>query len=122
MKNNHNKSQSSPWEVQASLLIKQKEEKTAIAEKFEIIQSYANQRQARDDEYQDDFENCSWQVLKSLEYQYNAELKNAQDAYDISVIKYKLKQIWDAIENYDPLHGRDGCRENRLEDADDERY
>ena len=122
MKNNHNKSQSSPWEVQASLLIKQKEEQSAISEKFTIIKSYATQRQARDDEYYDDLEGCSWQILERLERQYIAELKDTQDAYDISVIKSKLRQIWDALENYDPLQGRAGCRDNQREDANDERY
>jgi hypothetical protein len=122
MKNNHNKSQSSPWEVQASLLIKQKEEQSAISEKFTIIQSYATQRQARDDEYYDWLECCSWQILERLERQLLTELQETQDAYDISVIKYKLNEIQDAIENYDPLHGREGCRKGQLEDANDERY
>jgi len=122
MKNNHNKSQSSPWEVQASLLIKQKEEQSAISEKFTIIQSYATQRQARDDKYYDWLECCSWQILERLERQLLCYLKEKQAAYDISVIKSKLRQIWDALENYDPLHGREGCRVGQLEDANDERY
>ena len=48
--------------------------------------------------------------------------KDEDAAHDVKILKFKLQIISDAIENYDPLHGREGCREGQLEDADDERY
>ena len=48
--------------------------------------------------------------------------KDEAAEYDAYVLRFKLGIITDAIENYDPLHGRKGCREGQLEDADDERY
>ena len=48
--------------------------------------------------------------------------KDEAAEYDAYVLRFKLGIITDAIENYDPLHGRDGCREGQLEDANDERY
>jgi len=140
MKNNHNKSQSTPWEVQAAHLIIIKNNQSTISEKFEVIQSYSNQRKFADDEFYAWTEKMDWQRLIEMEVNISRQLQDAEyyasrtilidgfytkdedAAYDVYVLKLKLQIISDAIENYDPLHGREGCRVGQLEDANDERY
>jgi len=140
MKNNHNKSQSTPWEVQAAHLIIIKNNQSTISEKFEVIQSYSNQRKFADDEFYAWTEKMDWQRLIEMEVNISRQLQEAEynalrtilidgfytkdeaAEYDAYVLRFKLGIITDAIENYDPLHGRDGCRVGQLEDADDERY
>lgn len=140
MKNNHNKSQSTPWEVQAAHLVLLKDAQSTISEKFEVIQSYSNQRKFKDDEFYAWTERMDWQRLIEMEVDISRQLQEAEynasrtilidgfytkdkdAAHDVKILKFKLQIISDAIENYDPLHGRNGCREGQLEDADDERY
>jgi hypothetical protein len=140
MKNNHNKSKSTPWEVQAAHLVLLKDAQSTISEKFEVIQSYSNQRKFADDEFYAWTERMDWQRLIEMEVNISRQLQDAEyyasrtilidgfytkdeDAgHDVKILKFKLQIISDAIENYDPLHGRDGCREGQLEDANDERY